>query len=313
VAQADATGASRVAILLSTFNGGRFVDQQLRSILAQTHQDWVLYWRDDGSDDCTAERLRAFAEGDGLGRCRKVEGGEHLGVMRSFFVLLRAAVRDAPRAVAFADQDDVWLANKLERGLERLADAAAGAPALYCARQVLVDEALVRIGLSCRLRRRPSFAAALTQNIATGCTILLNAEAAGLIAASQPPAGTLHDWWSYLIVAGAGGSLVTDETPVVLYRQHPGSFVGAPSSLARRGVAALRRGPGVFMRVMQQHVDALSAQQHLLSPKAREQLGIVARALSRGPAGRLPALRMNGFARQTVPEHLLFTAWFLMG
>lgn len=302
-----------MAVLLSTFNGRRFLDEQLASILAQTHADWMLYWRDDGSTDGTADHLRAFSEGPGLGRCRALPAGEHLGITSSFFALLHAAAADAPHAIAFADQDDVWLPDKLARGLDALSGVEPETPVLYCARQVLVDPALVRIGVSSRLRRVPSFAAALTQNIATGCTVLLNGAAIELIAASEPPSATLHDWWSYLIVAGAGGTLLTDEEPVVLYRQHPGSFIGAPASLLHRAAAALRRGPGVFMGVMKQHVAALSAQRHLLSPGARVQLDVVADALAQGPAGRLRALRMAGFARQTFPENLLFTIWFLMG
>src|SRR5437879_5856134 len=93
-------------------------------------------------------------------------------------------------------------------------------PALYCARQILVDENLQRIGGSGPMHRPAGFPAALTQNVTTGCTIVLNQRAAALIASWEPSTSTLHDWWSYLAVTAAGGTLLHDDTPTVLYRQH---------------------------------------------------------------------------------------------
>ena len=90
------------------------------------------------------------------------------------------------------------------------------------------------------------FPAALTQNVATGCTVMLNRPAARLVAASRPSTGTLHDWWAYLLVTAAGGRLVQDEEPVVLYRQHAQNLVGAPASMVSRAIAALRRGGRVI-------------------------------------------------------------------
>ena len=305
---------ARVAVLLSTYNGARYVDQQLDSLLAQTHTNWQLYWRDDFSTDQTQSLLRRFAETSGKGRCLGAGNDGHIGVTHSFLGLLRAAVRDEPDAVAFADQDDVWLPDKIARGVAMLAAVPAGTPALYCARQILVDERLARIAESAPLRRSPCFAAALTQNVATGCTVLMNNAAANLVARSRAPAATLHDWWSYLVVAAAGGVLLADSTPVVLYRQHPGSLIGAPASLPRRALAALRRGPGAFMGVMRQHVAALADQPGLLAPDSRDQLAIVSRALAHGsPGSRAAALRLPGFRRQTWPENLLFRLWFLTG
>jgi glycosyltransferase involved in cell wall biosynthesis len=304
----------KVAILLSTYNGEQFLTEQLRSILEQTHKEWVLYWRDDGSNDGTVRLMRDFLAGPGHGRCVAPEdGGTRLGVTHSYLALLRAAAEDGAEVLAFADQDDVWLPEKLSLGLAALGRGPHSMPALYCARQILADRALRRIRLSATTPRTPCFAAALTQNIATGCTVILNRPAIQLVARSHAPGASLHDWWCYLLVAGAGGRLVVDDTPVVLYRQHTGNFVGAPSSMPRRALAALRRGPGVFMNVFRQHVAALSEQSHLLSATARQQLHVVSRALESSPIRRLAALRIPGFCRQTWPETLLFRLWFMLG
>lgn len=302
----------RVAVLLSTYNGARFLAEQLASLSAQSVQDWVLYWRDDGSTDATASLLESFAGELGPGRSVVLRCDGSFGPSESFLRLLRAAVADGCSVVAFCDQDDVWLPEKLARGLAALGEVQAATPALYAARQVMVDARLQRIALSPALHRRPGFPAALTQNVATGCTLMLNRPAAELIAASRAPAATWHDWWSYILVAAAGGRILFDDTPVVLYRQHTGNVVGAPSSLAQRALAALRRGPGAFMSVFRQNVAALSDQPELISASAREQVLTITRALEQGPMQRCAALRRSGLARQTWLETVLFQLWFVL-
>jgi glycosyltransferase involved in cell wall biosynthesis len=306
----------RIAILLSTFNGAAFLREQLDSMLAQSHDNWVLYWRDDGSSDGTIAILEAFAERAGQGRCVQIDAAPgRLGVTGSFLTLLRAVTEQLGEhdAVAFADQDDIWLPQKLARGTAALAGIGRARPALYCARQILVDAKLKRIGESGAVARWAGFPASLTQNVATGCTVMLNRAAARLVAASKPSPGTLHDWWCYLMVTASGGHVLQDEAAVVLYRQHGGNFVGAPASMSRRATAAIRRGPGVFMSVLRQHVAALLAQPHLMSDQARAEVAQIDRALRGGPARRLAVLRMPGLIRQTWPETLLFRWWFLIG
>ena len=227
---------------------------------------------------------------------------------------MRAALEQPFDAVAFADQDDVWLPEKLARGVAALGDVAPGQPGMYCARQVFVDEGLSQIGVSCRLRREPGFPAALTQHIAPGCTMLMNRQAARLVAESHPPAAALHDWWTYVLVAAAGGSVLVDETPAVLYRQHGRNLVGAPKSMWRRAILASKRGPAVFMNVFRQQVGALAEQPHLLSGPSRRQVEVLASALRGSMLDRLRVLRGTaGLHRQTWLETLVFRAWFLMG
>ena len=137
--------------------------------------------------------------------------------------------------------------------------------------------------------------------------------AAELVGASAPPAVTLHDWWAYIVVSGAGGRIVYDPDPVVLYRQHEGNLVGVPSGWINRGWAALRRGPRVFMGTFRAHVAALQAQPDLLAAPARAQLDQVARALRGGVVARLRCLAMPGLRRQTTLETALFICWFLLG
>ena len=306
----------RVAILLATFNGAPWLREQLDSLLRQTHENWVLYWRDDGSEDGTLAILQEFSRCAGQGRCVRIEQPHgRLGATRNFLALLRTVcdALDESDVVAFADQDDIWLPRKLERGMAALRRAPRDEPVVYCARQILVDDRLQRLCISDPLTRPAGFPAALTQNVATGCTVMLNRAGARLVAASRPSTGTLHDWWAYLLVTAAGGRLVQDEEPVVLYRQHAQNLIGAPATMTSRAVAAMRRGPALFMTILREHIKALLDQPDLITDRARADLAQLDRALHSGTWQRLAVLRMPGLQRQTWPETLLFRCWFLMG
>jgi glycosyltransferase involved in cell wall biosynthesis len=306
----------RVFIILATYNGAAFLPEQLASIAAQDHPRWILLWRDDGSLDETRAMMHGFTAAQPQGQVEQVVATDaHLGAAGSFMVLLaEAASRMEPGdLLAFADQDDVWLPGKLSRAIAAVMACPPERPTLYSARQVLVDAQLRRIALSVPVRPPPGFPACLTQNLATGCTVLMNRAAALLVAASTRPAGCQHDWWTYIVVTAAGGRFLIDDEAVVLYRQHQGNLVGAPRSMFRRAVAALRRGPALFMALLRQNVAALEAQSHILTPEARGELECIRAGLSGGPLRRWRALRRPGLRRQTWAEQVLFRIWFMFG
>ncbi|HQU05602.1 MAG TPA: glycosyltransferase [Acidocella sp.] len=186
-----------VTILLSTFNGEKYLAEQLASIVAQRFANWQILWRDDGSSDNTVVLMRSFA--DQIGHDRVVEhsdSGHHYGAAPSFLCLLRAAAHNP--IIAFADQDDVWLPDKLTKAVRQI-KAAGEVPALYCARQFLVDQHLRGHRLSA-LHVDKGFPACLVQNIANGNTLVMNKAAASMVAAVPAPQATVHDWWSYIVV-----------------------------------------------------------------------------------------------------------------
>jgi len=301
-----------VCIALSTHNGSAFLGEQLASFVNQSHADWTILWRDDGSADQTRDIMRAFATGAGAGRVVDANDGRgRLGIAGSFMALVRRA--PPGQILAYADQDDVWLAEKLARGVAALARTDPDRPVLYCTRQLLVDASLRPLGTSPALPRPAGFPQSLTQNIATGCTVMLNPAAVRLLTAVRPPEGTLHDWWSYLVVTAAGGTVIIDDQPSVLYRQHKANAIGVKRAFWPRALAALRRGPGAFMAIFRAHVAALEEQHDLLDPAAQESLSAVAAALDQGWGRRLGALRLPGLRRQNFLETQLFRLWFMVG
>jgi len=303
------TAAASVAILLSTFNGARFLPAQLNSLLSQSHENWVLHWRDDGSQDETVALMRGFAERIGAERCvESPSSGRHMGVCESFLLLLREA--PPADAVAFADQDDVWLPEKLDNAV-RMIHAAGEGPVLYSARQYLVDEELRGAKPSTDYSPVPVFPACLTQNIANGNTLVMNAAAAALVAGTGAPQDTVHDWWSYIVVSACGGTVLFDERPQVLYRLHKQNLIGRAQPLPARAIAALRRGSDIYMTMMRRHADLLATLGSRLTPQARTDLRLIQAALEGGWPERIAALRCARFRRRTLLENLLFAFWFL--
>lgn len=208
-----------VVVLISTYNGERFIVEQLQSILDQLPIAGQVLIRDDGSTDQTVAKVTGLGD-DRISLIR----GENIGFARSFLTLLCDAP-DHPEVVMFADQDDVWLPGKIERARAALANCG-GSPALYCSAQMLTDVELRPAHATRRWPRRPCFENALFENIVTGCTAAMNSAAVSLIRrAGVPRRVKFHDWWLYLVVS-AFGTVVYDEEPTLLYRQHDSNQIG---------------------------------------------------------------------------------------
>jgi glycosyltransferase involved in cell wall biosynthesis len=209
----------RVVVLMSTYQGERFVAEQLRSILDQLPPAGLVMVRDDGSRDYTAAIIESMAD-----RRITLIRGHNLGFSRSFLTLLTLAPPDADM-VMFSDQDDVWLPGKIERAWRHLRPLNSK-PALYGSTQLLVDVELRPLHRTRIWSRPPSFANALMENMITGCTAAINRPAAELLKSAGVPADVhLHDWWLYLVVS-AFGTVVFDSEPTLLYRQHGANQIG---------------------------------------------------------------------------------------
>jgi glycosyltransferase involved in cell wall biosynthesis len=225
---------TRVQVLLSTYNGHRYLPELLDSIARQTGVQVEVLARDDGSTDGTWELLREIRNGLPITACR----GDRLGPVGSFFWLLEHASPEAD-FLALADQDDVWLPRKLARAVERLAVQVPDRPAMYCSRLTLVDEQLGFLGSSPPAPKGPSFENSLAQNIAAGCTMVLNQAARAALDRGYPARAFMHDWWIYQVVTGLG-VVVHDAESHILYRQHAGNVVGADHPGLRRLTTRIR-------------------------------------------------------------------------
>lgn len=213
-----------VTVLLSTYNGETYLQAQLESLRAQKEVQVRLHARDDGSSDDTVAILHDYASV--WPALAGVARGPNLRPASSFMDLLQTAPGDSDY-YAFCDQDDVWLSHKLARATSALANDPG--PALYCSNVTLVDANLRGLRNAAE-RDNLGFQYLLFENIAFGCTVVLNRAARELIASHPPAQGVrMHDWWCILVV-GALGRVHYDREPAILYRQHGANTIGLDSS-----------------------------------------------------------------------------------
>ena len=226
------------AILLATYNGAEFLAAFLESLQRQTVTDWRLLIRDDGSTDATCKILRRAASCDA--RISIVEDdGRRRGVTGNFGALLERAYAAGARYAFLADQDDVWMPDKLLVQLDLMhrveAASAPGTPILVHSDLTVVDRRLQTLHPShsqCMGLHRDRAAddplrILLASNFVTGCTCLLNRP---LLQAALPipSCAVIHDWWIALCAAAMGQIRYLPD-PTVLYRQHGSNVVGAQS------------------------------------------------------------------------------------
>lgn len=221
----------KTAILLATYNGEKYISEQIDSILEQTDKEWMLYIHDDGSRDKTVEIIEKYAKNYPEKICI-VEGATTGGAKQNFFYLFSCV--EAPYYMC-CDQDDVWLPEKIKStknemlSLERKDNEK---PCLVFTELNVVDENLNVIsekmseyqGLDCK---KLTLNRALIQNVVTGCTMMVNrALREELIKVIDYTNVLMHDWWA-LLIATHFGKISFCEKPSIMYRQHGDNGVGA--------------------------------------------------------------------------------------
>lgn len=289
--------SDHTAILMGTFNGGRFLSAQVNSILQQSAKSWTLWVSDDGSVDETLCILLEYQATLGADRLHILEGPQQGFVCNFLSLICNPAIR--ADYFAYADQDDIWLPDKLERAIAVLNSYPRHLPALYCSRTLIIDEGGVERGRTLLDRALPSFGNALIQNIASGNTMVFNAGARDLLMeAGQTVNVFAHDWWAYLAVMATGGLVIFDPIPRVKYRQHGSNLVGASIKLP----ALLRRTRldrnGHLRSTLRENIAALDRIRYRMTPDNLRLLDKVNQLWHPNPVRRTSAFFCLPFKRQ---------------
>jgi hypothetical protein len=293
------------------------------SVQVQTHGDWHLWIRDDASSDASREIALALAARDARIQVLPTDGAR-IGAAASFGWLLDHLPADA-EAIMFADQDDVWLPEKIEHTLVAMevVERRRPGPVLIHTDLIVVDAVLREIDPSfwhyAMIDPEPvSLRRLIVQNVATGATVMVNRalrERAGRL----PPDAAMHDWW-FACVAAAFGRMLAMRPPTVLYRQHGANSIGARrpvDALAWRDVAgavphAFRRAPQV-----RAHIGAAARQARAFLDRYHDDLPETDRrflaAYARIPERGFFRRKLDVFNLQLQPEHgLLRNAGILL-
>lgn len=220
----------KVAVLLASYNGEKYIVQQLDSLLKQTYSNFICYIHDDGSNDNTKIVINEFAQ-KYPNKFVVLDGEKTGGAKENFFYLLKSVEADY---YFFADQDDYWKSNKMEEMLVLIKEKEKNNKKLpyyvFCDLEI-VDKNLDLIASSYikytgrdNLNFNPLYV--IHRNYAPGCASLINKSLRDLMIKVSVDNIVMHDWWG-LIVAATFGQVIYYPKSLVKYRQHENNELGA--------------------------------------------------------------------------------------
>ncbi len=222
---------STVAVVMATYNGEKYIREQIDSILASNYQDFELFIYDDGSKDDTVPILRTYEE-QNPSRVHVHQNEKNLGLVRNFIEGLSKTTMDY---VMFCDQDDVWKSNKIGITLKRMRNMEAqygkGMPFAVFTDTSVVDSDLKELYPSFFKSNhldptKTDLSHLLMENKLIGCTVMINAALRKILQSNRMPLhAKYHDWWVALIAASFGKIGFVNES-TLMYRQHGGNIVG---------------------------------------------------------------------------------------
>ena len=308
----DPVAPMELAILMGTYEGPEYFGQQLESIIAQSYKGWKLWVSDDSASSEMREVLGLYRES--LSGRLSYSAGPRDGVVANYLSL--ACRPDiVARYYAFADQDDIWDKDKLERALDWLRTIPDDQPALYCSRVRLVDEKGSPVGVSPLFAKAPVFSNALVQSIAGGNTMVFNDAARQLLVRAGRNADVVvHDWWAYIVVTGCGGIVRYDAQPSLSYRQHAGNLIGGNftwRALLGRMVGAFLMG--THRKWNEKNILAIQQIRDCLTPENAARLDLFSASRDRWLLPRLMGVLRSGIYRQTIRGNISLAGLVVLG
>lgn len=289
---------AKVAVLLCTFNGEQHLEEQLESIAQQGFAHIDVWVSDDGSTDGTLDLLERFRQRWDKGRFI-IRQGPKKGFAANFLSLACDEQIEADY-YAYSDQDDVWERDKLSRAVKVLSQYRSEQAALYCSRTTLISESGEFLGKNSPLfNKQPDFRNALVQSLAGGNTMVFNHQARNLLCQAGMLNVISHDWWTYMLVAGAGGSVEYDGVPSVRYRQHCDNEIGANTSWSARLSRVGLLLAGRYRQWNEVNITALNKARYLLTDENQYRLDLFLSLRHNSLINRLKLAKEAGLYRQT--------------
>lgn len=226
-------GQQRVSVALCTYNGERFIEQQLSSILGQSQPVDEIVVSDDGSTDGTVEIVRRVVSGNSGPGLKILQNSSALGVTANFEQAMAACTGEF---ICLSDQDDIWMPDRVELALEKFRERPelqlvhSNAELVNEQGESLGEDLFRAIGFSRlerkRIRKGQAFGVLLRRNVVTGATVMIRRE---LFEQSRPfPTSWVHDEW-LAVNAGSSGQIDFLDQRLVSYRQHESNQIGAGS------------------------------------------------------------------------------------
>lgn len=208
------TKLPKVNILLSAYNGEKFIVEQIESLLNQTYKNIQIYVRDDKSTDCTLAILQKYEEMSKI----KLISGENLGFCSSFFELLQDS--EEGDYWSFCDQDDIWYKEKIERAVRFLEEykGKKDVPLLYYSYSRMINQNGIDLGIQSPPNNSVCFRRMLTGTLGVGFSMVINRQLREAMLECDASKVGSHDWLAGAIALGLG-DVIIDEHVSAIYRR----------------------------------------------------------------------------------------------
>lgn len=257
----------KILILLSTYNGEKYLEEQLASFTIQRGVEQRLLVRDDGSSDNTIAILKSFNE-KYPDLVEEIIEGKNMGSTASFCDLMKEAFSKYGNTFeyfAFADQDDLWLEDKLCKAVEKLEPLDSSKPNMYCSDKIIVDSKLETIPGIRPAKVELTKGRALARNVATGCTMVFNRRALELFVTRKTEFIKIHDHAIFLLCSFLG-NVVYDEKAYILYRQHGHNQLGGLDTFKDRVADRIKKKGNLNEHILEKTARSfLEAYQDLMN------------------------------------------------
>ena len=213
-----------VTILLATYNGEKYLREQLDSIFNQTFKNIDVLVRDDGSSDNTIAILEEYKQNHRLTYIK----GENLGAFPNFIELIHLAPDSD--YYAYSDQDDIWDKNKIEMAiseLEKRTDNNKAAMLIHPNYVINNDKKIIEGPHTSGYEYANNLPLGIVRNICQGSACVLNKTLMEYVKKVPRGANVEHDWWTYLVCLALNGQIIVERKPLIFYRQHGDNVLGA--------------------------------------------------------------------------------------
>jgi glycosyltransferase involved in cell wall biosynthesis len=215
-----------VDILLATYNGEKYLHQQIDSIINQTYNNWRIIVRDDCSIDDTVKILLEYKKKLNDRFTIINNDNKNLGPAFNFIELLK---KSSSLYCMFCDQDDYWLPDKIELSVNKM-NEYSGMPALVYTGLEVVDWELKKMGVSLPEMEKMTpgdlyYKNIIIHNKIAGCTVIINSELRSIALSGNIDYIIMHDWY-LAVIASLCGAIGYIDKPTILYRQHQNNTIG---------------------------------------------------------------------------------------
>ena len=301
------TNLYTVTIVMSTYNGEKYIKEQIESLLAQEDIDIKISIRDDGSKDRTLEIINEFRDD----RIKVVVGENNLGPAQSFLKMLRECEKS--HYYAYCDQDDVWKPRKLIEAIKKINETDNQKAILYMSTYEVVDSQLnVLFVRNMEFEKPFRLQDTIIHRAPSACTMVFNHALREVICQSHPQYVRMHDYWTLLIAEAFHFRIVVDDKAQILYRQHGDNSVSVTPSIFTRVKRLLKSAKKGNNERWRQACELYKAYQEQLPEDSAEILSLVLKYRFSIP-NRLRLLRNKQFKSGDLYHDTLFKIAVIMG